>query len=60
MGGIDLGVSVLFDEKLQIWEKDAEAPEPDKFDLPLNAELIERVKKLKSTLTVTPQRIRQI
>jgi len=41
MRGNDLGVSVLFDEKLRIWEKDAEAPEPVKFDLPLNAELIE-------------------
>jgi len=40
--------------------KDAEAPEPDTFDLPSNAKLIERVKKFKSTLTVTPERIRQI
>ena len=60
MKGKDLGVSVMFDENLQIWEEDAEAPEPDKFDLPSNSDLIERVKKFKSTLTVTPERIRQI
>lgn len=48
---------MLFDESLRIWEKDTEAPEPDKFDLPSNADLIESVKKFKSTLTVTPERI---
>jgi len=60
MKGKDLGVSVLFDESLRIWEKDAETQEPDKFDLPSNSELIERVQKFKSTLAVTPERIRQI
>ena len=60
MRGNNLGVFVLFDEKLRIWEKDAEALEPGTFDLPSNADLIERVKKFKSTLTVTPERIRQI
>ena len=55
MKGKDLGVSVMFDENLRIWEEDAEAPEPDKFDLLSNSDLIERVKKFKSTLTVTPE-----
>ena len=40
--------------------KNAEAQEPDKFDLPSNSELIEKVQKFKSTLAVTPERIQYI
>ena len=52
-----LGVSVLFDESLRIWQDNEESLEPIKFNLPPKSELFDRVNKFRSSLNVTAEEI---
>ena len=60
MKGKGLGVSVMFNESLRIWQDDEESSESVKFNLPPKSELIDRVDKFRSSLNVTVEEIRAI
>ena len=60
MKGKGLGVSVLFDESLRIWQDNEESPEPVTFSLPPKSELLDRVNKFRSSLNLTAEQIREI
>ena len=57
--GKGLGVSVLFDESVRIWQANKESLEPVKFNLPPKSELVDRVKKFKTSLNLTAEDIRE-